>query len=71
VSVIFIDHTEPEPNSKFSLCKFKSQNKFKAKTVSTCCSKSKEIEAYKCEKRNIFPLDNNICNLCQVFESKL
>jgi hypothetical protein len=71
MSVIFIDHTEPDKNSKMGSCKFRSVNKFKANVSKSCCGSKQEIESYKCEKRNIFPLQSNICDLCGVYESAL
>jgi len=64
--IIFIDHTGDQPGERMSKCLNRSPLKIHGK-VSTCCGGSKDIEAYKCNARNIFPLTNEICLNCSKF----
>ena len=68
-SVIFIDFNDA-PDSKMSTCKHRSNKKLDG-VISSCCNKTRKVSAFKCDKRDIYPLDNNICNNCEVYEKIL
>jgi len=68
-SVIFVDFNDV-PDSKMGSCQFRSKDKLDG-FVTKCCGQSNKISAFKCDKRDIYPLDNNICNNCEVYEKIL
>lgn len=55
---------------KFSTCQFRSEEKIKDK-VKVCCGRWSDLEDYKCEKLNLFPLKPEICLNCQEYKKKL
>lgn len=54
---------------KFNNCSFRSETKVTDK-IKLCCGQWKEIEEFKCNKLNIFPLYPKKCESCTFFEEK-
>ena len=70
MSVVFINYEEDNPYSKFNRCVNRSESKEKGISKS-CCGGSKEIYSYRCIKRSIFPLQESICENCEIFQEKV
>lgn len=66
---IHIDYKEDNPFSKLNQCKYRSASKIEDINKS-CCGKNKIVLGFKCLERDIFPLNNNICDKCTIFEIK-
>ena len=69
MSVIFIDYEEDNPISNLGRCTHRSDKKEEGQTG--CCGGKRTITAYKCNKRDIFPLNNTHCSACSEFQDKL
>lgn len=54
---------------KFEECKFRSKEIYTRK-IRICCNNYKDVTAYDCPKREIFPLSSEHCNNCKEFEIK-
>ena len=50
-------------DEKFNTCVYRSENTYK-RNVKVCCNRFKEVEAYHCDKREIFPLNSDHCENC-------
>jgi len=56
-------------SEKYDKCAYKSAEQYTRK-VKICCNNYKDVTAYDCEKREIFPLAPNHCEACQEFKAK-
>ena len=55
---------------RIDVCKHRSPERVKGKVKVCSCGVTKDVTEYSCIKRDIFPLTNQICDQCGVFEEK-
>jgi hypothetical protein len=67
MSIQFIDFSESD-DEKFNTCIHRSSKKEEIAVMASCCGKKKTVKAYKCNKRNIVPLESKICNSCLIYQ---
>jgi hypothetical protein len=61
---------ENNKDEKFQSCTFRSENTF-TRNVKVCCNRYKEVEAFHCDKREIFPLTSDHCEGCGEYINKV
>lgn len=55
---------------KIDSCNGRSIDKVAGKVKVCNCGTTKDVEDYKCERRDIFPVAPQICNDCLVYQPK-